>query len=187
MQAILLTLSTILVIVGPITYIVSIARGNSKPHRMTRFILFFVLALNFVSILAAHGNTGAELFAGISFLQAAIIFFMSFWHGMGGASRFDYTCLFIAIIGILGWKLTGNPVIGIWFSVLADFSAYLPAFVKTWKHPHTESPWYYILSGLAAVLSLIAYKLDVSSIFQIYIGISCLVMVGFIYHKKIII
>jgi hypothetical protein len=186
MQVLLLTVSSILIVVAPITYIVSIARGTSKPHRMTRFILFFVLGLNFISILAARGNLGAQVFAGIVFLQAAIILFMSFWRGMGGVSVFDYVCLAIAAIGILGWKFTGNPVIGIWFSILADLSAYVPAFIKTWKHPDTESPWYYSLSGLAVILSLFAYKLDVSSVFQIYIGISCLMMIGFIYHKMIL-
>lgn len=175
-----------MILIAPISYIASIARGRSKPHRMTRFILFFVLGLNFVSILAAHGNTGAEVFAGIVFLQAAIIFFMSFQLGMGGVSISDYVCLAIAIVGILGWKLTGNPVTGIWFSILADFSAYIPAFIKTWKYPNTESPWYYALSGLAVVSGLYAYKLDASSIFQIYIGISCLIMMGIIYHKKIL-
>jgi len=152
---------------------------------MTRLILFFVLGLNFVSILAAHGNLGAQVFAGIVFLQAAMILFMSFWNGMGGTSYFDYLCLAMAAIGILGWKFTGNPVMGIWFSILGDLSAYVPAFIKTWRHPDTESPWYYLLGGLAVILGLFSYKLDISSIFQIYIGISCLIMLGLIYRRDL--
>jgi hypothetical protein len=185
MQALLLTLSSILIIIAPITYIVSIARGSSKPHRMTRFILFFVLGLNFASISAAHGNLGAQVFAGVVFLQAAVILLMSFWNGMGGTSYLDYVCLAMAAIGILGWKFTGNPAMGIWFSILADLSAYVPTFIKTWRRPDTESPWYYSVGGLAAILGLFAYKLDVSSIFQIYIGISCSIMLGLIYRKTL--
>lgn len=184
-QEILLTLSAILVIISPITYIVSIARGNSRPHRMTRFILSFVLTLNFISILAAHGNLGAEVFAGITFLQAIVIFGMSLWRGMGGTSRIDFACLGIATLGIVGWKLTGNPVIGIWFSILADLSAYFPAFIKTWNHPKTESPWFYGIAAISAFLSLIAYKIDSASIFQIYIAISCFIMISLIYRKDI--
>ena len=185
-QEVLVTLSAILVIISPITYIVSIARGNSKPHRMTRFILSFVLTLNFLSILAAHGNMGAKIFAGITFVQAIVIFFMSLWRGMGGTSRTDFMCLAIAAIGIIGWKVTGNPVVGIWFSILADLSAYFPAFIKTWNHPKTESPWFYGIAAASAILSLIAYKIDVASIFQIYIAISCFIMIGFIYRKEIL-
>lgn len=185
MQNILLTLSTIMVVLSPITYIVSIIQGKSKPHKMTRFILAFVLTLNFVSVLAAHGNTGAKIYAGIVFAQGIIIFALSMWRGMGGSTIFDYACLVIAAIGVVGWKVTGNPIIGIWFATLADLAAYLPAFVKTWKHPHTESPWYYVIGGLAAFLSLIAYKIDVASIFQIWIILCCVIMVIFIYRKSL--
>ena len=185
MQSILLLLSAILVTIGPITYAASIIKGKTKPHRMTRFILAFVLTLNFVSILAVQGNLGAVLFAGITCLQALVIFGMSLWRGMGGTSRFDWICLFIAAIGIIGWKLTGNPLVGIWFSVLADLSAYLPAFLKTYHHPHTESPWYYILSGIAAFFSLVAYKIEAASIFQIYILLCCGIMIALIYRKNI--
>lgn len=185
MQTILLIISTILVTVGPITYAVSIARGKTKPHRMTRFILLFVLTLNFVSILAAHGNTGAKVFAGISFAQSAIIFLMSMWKGMGGTAKTDWICFGIAVLGIVGWKVTGDPIIGVWFSILADLAAYIPAFIKTWKYPHTESVWYYLFAGVAAFLSLIAYKIESASLFQIYIALCCLVMIGLIYRKDI--
>lgn len=185
MQSFLLLLSSILVVVGPITYIFSIVKGKTRPHRMTRFILLFVLTLNFVSIVAAHGNTGAKVFAGITFLQAAVIFLMSMWRGMGGAAVSDWVCFAIAALGIIGWKVTGDPIVGVWFSILADLSAYFPAFMKTWKHPHTESPWYYALSGLAAFFSLIAYRIEAASIFQIYIILCCIVVVALIYRKDI--
>lgn len=186
LQAMLLALSAALTVIGPITYIVSIAKGKSKPHRMTRFIVAFVLTLNFFSILAAQGNTGAVVFAGISFAQALVILLMSFWRGMGGSSPFDFACLGIAAIGIIGWKITGNPLLGVWFSILADLAAYVPAFMKTWKHPHTESPWYYAMSGIAACIGLVAYRLDASSIFQMYIAACCVVMIALIYRKEIV-
>lgn len=111
---------------------------------------------------------------------------MSLWRGMGGSSKVDWLCFGIAALGVVGWKITGNPVVAIWFSILADLSAYIPAFIKTWKHPKTESPWYYALSGLAALLSLIAYKLDASSVFQIYIIVCCVIMVALIYRRELL-
>lgn len=185
MQAILLAFSTIFVVISPITYIISILKGKTKPHRMTRFILAFVLTLNFLSIFAAHGNRGALIFAGVIFLQGIIIFGLSLWRGMGGQSIFDWICFLIAIIGIVGWKLTGSPLVGLLFSILADFSAYLPAFVKTWKYPQTEEPWFYAFGVIAALLSLIAYKIEISSMFQIYIAVSSFVMILFIFNKRI--
>lgn len=186
MQLLLVGISTTLVVIAPITYIVSIIKGKTKPHRMTRFILTFVLTLNLVSILAAHGNLGAISLAFVFFLQAIVIFILSLWHGMGGSSIFDWVCLLIASVGIIGWKLTGNPLLGVYFAIIADFSGFLPAFIKTWKYPHTESHWFYSLGAIGALLTLIAYGINLASLFQIYIVAACTMMVGFIFRKRIL-
>jgi hypothetical protein len=186
MRVVLIVLSTIFELTGTTIYMVSIARGNTKPHRMTRFIVFTILSLNFASIMAAHGNFGAKLYAGLSFGHGTVLFAMSMWRGLGGTAKLDFGCLAIAAIGILGWKLTGNALVGVWFSILADIAAYVPAFVKTWRRPETESHWLYTLSIFAAGLGLIAYPLGAVSIFQIYIVLCSSTMVFIIFRKKII-
>jgi hypothetical protein len=183
MPKVLLSLSAIVTIIGSTIYIVSILKGRSKPHRITRFVLFFVLGLNFISAVAAHGNTGAKLYAGILAIYGAVFFFLSLKRGMGGSTFFDWTCLTIAAAGIVGWQVTGNAVLGVWLAAAADFVAYLPAIAKTWRHPHTESPWLYIDSMLGAFLSLVAYKISAVSIFQITVLVSGVMMIVAIYHK----
>jgi len=186
MREVLLSLSAIITIAGSSIYVVSILKGRSKPHRITRFVLFFVLGLNFISELAAHGNTGAKLYAGIIALYGVTFFILSLKHGMGGSTLFDWICLTIAAGGVIGWQITGNAVLGIYLASAADFVAYLPAIVKTWKHPHTESPWLYIDSMLGAFLSLVAYRISTVSIFQITVLASGVMMMISIYHKKLI-
>ncbi len=185
MQTILLVLSGILAIVGGMIYLVSISRGRTKPHRTTRFVLLIVVALNFVSVLAAHGNNGAKLYAGITCLFAVACFVMSIGRGMGGSSAFDWACLIVALIGIVAWQVTDRPVLGIYFAVAADFIAYLPAFVKTWKYPHTESPWLYIFSFLATLVGLAAYNIGSDSAFQVFGLVCCIAMLICIYHKNL--
>lgn len=184
MQATLLLLSAILTIVASCIYCVSILKGRTKPHRITRLVLFFVLTLNFVSVLAAEGNLGAELYAGIISFFGAAFFFLSLKRGMGGATVFDWVCFAIAMVGVVGWQITGNAVLSIWLAAIADLVAYMPAFVKTWKFPDTESPWLYILSGLGAILGMIPYKVTAVSIFQISVIGCAVVMLFCIYHRK---
>ena len=86
MHNFLLVSSTLVALLAPSAYVVSIIRGTSKPHRTTRFILTFVHSLNFLSILAAQGNLGARIFAGIDFVFALIVFLLSIRRGMGGTS-----------------------------------------------------------------------------------------------------
>jgi hypothetical protein len=185
MQSLLLALSTVLIIAAGIIYCASILSGRTKPHRTTRFVVLVVLTLNFVSILAAHGNAGAEVYSGVLFVSAIAFLFLSFRQGsgMGGTSVFDWVCLVVALAGVAAWQVAGNPILGVWFAVLADLVAYLPAYAKTWRHPHTESPWLYSLSASASFIGLIDYKISAVSVFQIFTVLCSLGMLACIYHK----
>jgi len=184
MRTALLTLSTILITAAGLIYCASIIRGRTKPHRTTRFVVLVILTLSFVSILADHANTGAKVYSGILFVSAIAFLALSFrsGFGMGGTSVFDWVCLAVALAGVAAWQIAGNPILGIWFALLADLVAYLPAYVKTWRQPDTESPWLYALSALASFLSLIAYKVSAVSVFQIFMIIYSLAMLVCIYH-----
>jgi hypothetical protein len=185
MQDVLLSLGALFSIISLTIYLVSILRGRTKPHRVTRFVLFFVIVLNFISVLAAHGNLGAELYGGILAVYGIVFLLLSLKHGMGGTTLFDLTCLIIAIVGVIGWQVTGNALLGVWLAAAADIVAYTPAFVKTWKQPNSETPWLYTLGNLGAFLSLIAYKISAVSIFQIATILCGVIMVVCIYHKQI--
>lgn len=161
-------------------------RGRTKPHRITRLVLLFVLALNFAGVIAAHGNFGAILYGGIICAFGIAFFLLSLRNGMGGTTVFDWTCFVIAMAGVVGWQITGNAVLGILLAGLADLVAYIPAFIKTWKHPRTESPWLYILSGLAAILSTAAYPVGVVSVFQLITVVCAGGILICIYHQKLL-
>ena len=145
-----------------------------------------ILTLGFVSILSAKGNFGAVLYSGIACAFGIVCFGLTIRRGMGGSSLFDWICFAIAMGGVIIWQSTGNAVTGIWFAALADSVAYLPTYAKTWKHPHTESPWLYILSLLGGLLSLMAYRLSAVSVFQINIVLTTIIMLICIYRKPIL-
>jgi hypothetical protein len=186
MTAIVLILSTILLLIAPIAYGVSIVRGKTRPHRLTRLAVMAGLLLTFGSAISINANPGVLLLTGICAVQGVVIFILSLWRGMGGGKRLlDWVCFLIAIVGLVVWRLSGNALTGMWFAIFADFMAYLPAYVKTWQHPHTESHWFYTFSIAGAFLSLVAYPLEAASAFQIYIMACCLIMISCIYSHQI--
>jgi hypothetical protein len=185
MSAFLLVIAALLQITGSSIYMASILRGRSKPHRVTRLVLAFVLLLSFTSVLAAHGNLGAKLYGGITAAFGVGFFLLSIKKGMGGAKPLDWICFALAMIGVISWQITNNPLLGIWLASLADLVAYLPAFVKTWQHPHTESPWLYSLAAVGVFLSIIAYPISAVSAFQFVILGTSLAMLLCIYHESI--
>jgi hypothetical protein len=151
---------------------------------LTRLAVLVAMSLTFFSLIASSANLGAVLFAGISFIHCVAIFAMSLWRGMGGGSRTDWACFALALLGLAAWQVSGSPLVGMGFAIFADLVAYIPAFIKTWRRPDTESPWLYVGSGLAAALGLLAYPITLASAFQIYIVFCCAGMLTCIYHSS---
>ncbi|MCX6824288.1 MAG: hypothetical protein NT085_04120 [candidate division SR1 bacterium] len=154
-KTILIICSTMFALFSPIFYTLSILKGESKPHRTTRFVLLIITLLSFFALLAQH-NTVAIFLAGVSALQSILIFSLCIKYGMGGWAKTDIICLVIAGIGILVWKLTNNPVMGLLASILADFVGFIPALIKTYKFPETETRIFYILDVFAATFTILA-------------------------------
>ncbi len=190
MQSTFLALSVGTGILAAALYISTIIRSTTRPHVVTRFVLLIVSALALTSILAADANAGSVAIVSIVFAQSLIIFLLSFRYGViektiKQIGVFDLMCFVIALAGVVVWQTTGNPLTAIICSILADFVAYVPAFVKTWKRPATESHWLYSLSIVSKALSLVAYDLRPASAFQIYLIICAAVMLICIYHTHL--
>jgi len=185
MTTFLLILSTVFLLISPIAYAISIIRGRSRPHRLTRLSLMAAMLLSFVSALDADANPGTLILTGIFAVQSVVIFGMTLWRGMGGQSLFDWSCFVLSIVGLAAWQLSGNALVGIWFAIFADTAAYIPAFVKTWKHPHTEGHWFYTLGIIGTLFGLFAYPLSPASAFQVYVVAASLVMLFCIFRPGI--
>lgn len=154
-NSILIFLSSALALISPFIYARAILKGEAKPHRTTRFVLFIIAALS-TATLFANGNTLAVWLAGATLIQGAIILGLSIKYGMGGWAKIDLACLAIALLGIVVWQTTKNPVLGLYCSILADFTGMVPALIKTYRFPKTEIAAFFALDILAAFLSLAA-------------------------------
>lgn len=78
---------------------------------------------------------------------------------MGGWEKSDIACLLIAILGIVLWRLTNNPMLALIFSLIADFTGMIPALIKTYKFPETEVWYFYALDTVAAAFTIAAISL----------------------------
>ncbi len=180
----LIAISTILVLISPAVYIHSIFRGKTRPHRTTRFVLLLITA---ISAWSLFGSNGAAFWLALaSAVQAAVVFLVSLKRGMGGWAKLDISCLSIALLGIAVWQTTGEPMVGLYASILADFVGYVPAFVKTYRMPHTEDWRFFSIDTVAAVLSLAATtQLSAFALgYPVYIFLANFGMVALILGRK---
>ncbi len=83
---------------------------------------------------------------------------MSLKYGMGGWSKTDILCLMLAVLGIILWKITDNPALGLYAAVTADFAGMIPALVKTYKNPATEHYLAYAFDLTAILLTGLAIR-----------------------------
>ena len=178
MPSVFIVISSLLALISPIVYSIAIFKGEAKPHRTTRLVLLLITSLTTASLFAQKNQVAIYL-AGVSTIQSIMIFTLSLKRGMGGWSKTDMLCLFIALIGIALWRITENPVVALYCAIGADFTGMIPALAKTYKFPKTEVWTFYLLDVFAAFFILLAletWTLQEYS-YPIYIMLINLVMV----------
>lgn len=162
----------------------AILTGKARPHRTTRFVLF-VIAILSTSALFAQQSFVAFIFSATILISTSATFVLSIKSGMGGISKLDLLCLFLAILGIGLWKTTNNPTIGLYAAILADFTGFIPTLVKTYKIPDSEVVITFFFDFIGGITSILAIGNLVPQeiIFPLYIALINLVEIIFIKRK----
>ena len=170
MKTIFLVISILAGFTSPVIGINSILRGNFRPHRMTRFLIFLV-SLLFVGTLLAQGDHNGIFIAVAQFLGSAVIFYLSLKRGLGGWATTDKIVLVMSLLTIVVWKTTSDATLALLMSIVADVIGFSPTLVKTWKWPETEE-WKFYMSDVVAsffsILSIATYGLATLA-FPVYI------------------
>ncbi|MBP7804824.1 MAG: hypothetical protein KA052_01215 [Candidatus Pacebacteria bacterium] len=181
----LIILSSIFALVGPALYIFSIVKGKAQPHRMTRFVLMIVVLVATFSFYAA-GDTPTFIMSAVLLVGNIAMFLLSIKYGVGGWAKSDILCLIIAIIGIILWQVSGNPLLSIYSLVVADLVAMLPTIIKSYRRPDTEV-WYLFFCDILANICILAAHKEITFNEYVYPGYLVLVnivVVLFIMRKR---
>ncbi len=136
-------------------YIRSIFRGLAKPNPITWFIWSLTAFIAFFAQVRVHVGTEAlvTLAIGISPLIICILGVIK----SPSASHFTFfsvTCGILALLGIVFWQLTSNPLTAIMCSILADACGGLPTIRKAYQQPQSEDALPYFLSICSMALTL---------------------------------
>lgn len=95
-----LILSVLIACLRQIVGILAVIRGDFKPQRMTRFLLFLVSLLLFGTLFAQKDRNAIYTILAIG-IGNLIMFLLSLRKGIGGTTRFDFFVLLIAIITLV--------------------------------------------------------------------------------------
>lgn len=175
----------LLSLVSPISYTKSMLAGKSKPHRVTRLIVWLASVAGLLGVLHSS-NLAGKIFALIFLTRATYLLIMALLYGVGGTTKLDRICLVLGIVAIMAYLITKNGLLTISLGVLADLIAYIPTFVKTYHKPKSEDPLFFSIEFVASLFGIFAiwqWKADI--LFPIWFAISCLVVLALIYRKEL--
>jgi hypothetical protein len=136
-----------------IPYIYGIFFGSIRPQRITWGLWLILNTITFVNQI--HNGGGYSSWAiGVATSLLLVIFVLSIFKGMGGASRFDIVVLIMAFILFALWVITKDTRSTTIISITIDCLATSLTIHKTYKHPKSEAHLIYITNSVAAVITL---------------------------------
>ena len=150
--------ATVVGTIGFIWYGVSIYRGETKPSRMTWFILTAIATIVAIVNLEMQATTTLGLYI-MSAFGSLIIFLLSLSRGVGGWDTHDKIALAGVTLAIGAWFIVGNPFISLLIALSFDFWGLYPTIVKVAYDPASEAwlPW--VITLMSSVLNLAAINI----------------------------
>lgn len=171
-RAILSTLAGLIVLCAYWPYSRDIVAGRVKPARSTRIMFVVLLSL----ALFQQGSLGSKWGLAVTIgetIGAFGIFLLALIHGEGGLKRLDLICYVLLAIDMFVWLTTGNALVALHLTVLADVIAFTPTLVKTWRRPQSETSLFFVVGTVAPLLNVLAARTFSYAIvlFPVYLSI----------------
>jgi hypothetical protein len=144
-------------LVGFIPYFWDILHRRTKPHAFSWLIWALIVSVTFFAALSKGGGIG-ECVVGGTALACFLVFVTALFRGEKEIVLLDKLSLAAALMGILFWAVTNNPLNAVMIAVLVDAIGWVPTFRKAYKKPHEETLSMYALSGIGFAISLFALQ-----------------------------
>lgn len=153
-------LGGLLAIAGSIPYMLDTYKKKIAPHRITWGIFTLVDIIAIANQLAAGATNSAWLVVGFA-LANLTIFVLSLRYGVGGTEKLDVVVLCGAVLGVVAWQISGNPIASIIANLIVITLALSPTYKKGWIDPESETSTVFFWGAIASLLAAISVgKLD---------------------------
>jgi hypothetical protein len=147
----------IITFVSYVPYFKDIFSGKTKPHAFTWFIWATLTAIAFFAQVADGGGIGATIL-GLTAFISYFIFFAALKVGRKNIVKVDWIFLAGALLALLVWAITDNPLWSVILVTIIDAVAFAPTFRKAYLDPNSETLITYQLSGIKFVFALAALE-----------------------------
>ena len=140
-------LAIVVDLVSCAVYLASIFRKQSKPHVFSWGVWGLVIGIGATAQLRLDGGLSAWVLFAVSaccLLVAVLAVFIGEKH----ITISDWAALCGAMLAIVLWQVTNNPVIAVYCIIIVECLSYWPTIRKSWLKPREESSRYFFWGGL---------------------------------------
>jgi hypothetical protein len=170
---------------GIFPYVRDVLKGKTHPNLVSWLTWCILNLINTVAAVST-GATPTALLSGASALATGWITLLSFRRGVKRYAAFDVVCQTLALVGLIAWRLTGQPELAVLLAVGIDLVAALPTWRHAWIAPFAET-WqgFAIADGAAALtlLTITSYSV-VSLAFPLLVLTNCTTIVAIIIARR---
>ena len=150
--------SSLIASLAYIPYLRDIFKGKTKPHVFSWFLWGLLGAITFSAQIIRGAGAGSWS-NGITALICFVIVTLSFKRWDRKMSRFDWLAFLGALLGLVLWGLTDNPLWAVVLAVIVDTLAYSLTFRKAYHKPYEETMIYFIMATIGTIISLFALEI----------------------------
>ncbi len=151
-------LGILAVVIGLISYVPyyrDILRGTTKPHPFSWFAFSLLMGITFFAQVFTGAGPGAWV-TGISAVAVLGIALLSVLKGHREITTFDWFCFAGALLGIILWRATDDPLAAVVIVTITDVVAFAPTYRKAYLRPNEETASLFAFSAAKYLVSLFA-------------------------------
>lgn len=168
-----------------VPYIRDILHGTTRPNIFSFALWSVMLFISIFAQISAGASWSVLLIMGDCIGTTTIVLLCLAGYGYGKYGRLEWICTGLAVLAVVSWQLTQEPLLAILFAVVADALAAVPTVLKAYRDPWSESAAQWLLIAAAGALAIASSTIfDVANIiFPAYLLIvngltGCLTLFG---------
>ena len=173
-------------VIGFVPYFRSILQGKTKPSAASWWTWTVLAFVAVISSWVGGAPWPVLLLPAWLFVSQFAVAILSIKRGDNTWDLRNKLCVGGAIVGILLWIVTGNPLLALGLTIVSDLFASMPNFRHVFTNPEQEDKLAWTIGWFSAVFEVLAVKdwSFASSSWAIYFILNMTVVILLLYRKK---
>ena len=170
MKNILAVAGAVIAIFASLPYIIDIVRGKTKPNLVSWITWTLLLAVASAALFAEHQVQAGLLVLGDG-VSCLLVVPFGLKYGTATLDRFDIGCQIATLVGLVLWLVFDSPMIAVVATLAIDVVGSVPTLRHSWSQPNEETASAFLISVVAAVLTLLSlthYNLS-AALYPVYL------------------